>query len=460
MKTTFKVFGLIFGLGAVILLIFHLVMLHGLTKAMRDVVLPRVKEETGIDVKVGRLSINVAGGQLFLNDLEIRNPKGFLLENLASVKRVSVELDVMSLIKREPYRFKHIEVENALVNVIRNKDGELNIQMLQQTASVPPPPPATEPQPQPDVEQPLPEKRPQPGETAPKPAPVEIPEMIFDKLMADATVRYVDFKLNQLDVALKLELRALGISTLRDEEAPWGRAGIIGSLGNNKASFVTDLKLLLAPVTNPDELSFDLTGKILEIDPSLMGELYDSLNITSDPFGIDPELYCRFGRFQQSSLGINLRNVRMEDKLSRKLGGMGAIELLRLDIPVTGTLQESEVDAAKAFKSAIGNNAGSILDALIKGVAAEEAGLNESPASMTDAAVEVLGEHVEEIGENEAAKKVLKDLADGEPSATNAPSPISSDTIIDILAEEIDEIGENEALKDDLKDLGKWLFGQ
>ena len=457
MKTTIKVFGLIFGLGAVILLVFHLVMLHGLTNAMRDVILPRVKAESGIDVKVGRLSINVASGQLFLDDLEIRNPEGFLLENFASVERVSVEVDVMSLITKKPYHFKHVEVENALVNIIRNKDGEVNVQMLQQTSALSVPP--SEPQQQPEVERPLPDRRPQPGQPAPQKKPTDIPEMIFDKLMADATVRYVDFKLNQLDISLKLKVRALGISTLREEDTPWGKAGIIGSLGNDKASFMTDLKLILAPITNPEELSFDLSGKILEIDPRLMGDIYDSLNVTSDPFGIDPELHVRFGRFQQSNLGINIRNVRMEDKLSRKLGGMGAIELLRIDVPVVGTLQKPEVDAETAFKKAIGNNAGTILDALLRGAAAGEVGLDEPPASISDAAVEVLGKHVEEIGENEAVKKVLKDLADGEPSATNAASPISSDTIVEILAEEIEEIGDNEALKDDLKNIGKWLFG-
>ena len=96
----------------------------------------------------------------------------------------------------------------------------------------------------------------------------------------------------------------------------------------------------------------------------------------------------------------------------------------------------------------------------LKGVAGKEAGMDQPPTTVSEAAVEVLANEVEKIGESETVKKVLKDLADGEPSSTNEPAPLSSDTLIDILGEQVDEIGENEELKDELKNLGKWLFGK
>ncbi|HSR87858.1 MAG TPA: hypothetical protein VLL07_02795, partial [Pontiella sp.] len=88
MKTNFKVIGLVFGLGLVILIILQVFLQYGLTKTMRDVVLPRIRQETGIDVQVGRLSINLAGGRLLLKNVSVRNPEGFALENLASVDRI------------------------------------------------------------------------------------------------------------------------------------------------------------------------------------------------------------------------------------------------------------------------------------------------------------------------------------------------------------------------------------
>lgn len=77
---------------------------------------------------------------------------------------------------------------------------------------------------------------------------------------------------------------------------------------------------------------------------------------------------------------------------------------------------------------------------------------------VVDIAVDVLGEQVEEIGESETSKKVLKDLAGGGSSDTNAPSPTTTDIMVDVLGEQVDEVGENELLKDVLKGLGNSLF--
>ena len=161
MKTTFKVLAALFSLGMVILVGLHLFLQYGLTKAMRDVVLPRVQEETGVEVRVGRLSLNVPSGILYLKNLEVRNPAGFLLENLASIDRINVEVDFLSLLKQKLIRVKNVEIENALVNVIRNQDGELNINRFQEDLSQP-----AESRPIPETRHPLPETVPAPSGSA------------------------------------------------------------------------------------------------------------------------------------------------------------------------------------------------------------------------------------------------------------------------------------------------------
>lgn len=458
MKTIFKVLGIIFGFGAVLLLAFHLIMLYGLTSTMRKVVLPQLKQQTGIDAQVGRLSINVAEGVLYLKDVAVKNPEGFLLENLASVDLIEVEVDIPSLFKRKLIHVKRVEVEEALVNVIRNKAGDINVAVLQEglPPSHPVPPGGG---PVPETGKKPPENIPESGKTVPASEPAAVPEMLFDAILCHAKVRYIDLKLNQLDIALDLNLSGQGLSTLRDPDTPWGQVDLTGSLGNNRNSFTTDLDLRLAPVTDPQVVSFDLSGKILEIDPRIMQDAYADLGIRSDPFGFEPQFQCRENRFSHSRMALILNHVELEPKLARRLGGMASIGSLRFVVPVEGSLEEPRVDLQAALLGAIGGNTRSILDALIKGAVAEEAGLEEPPEKITDAAVEILGEKVEEIGRNEELKKVLKDLADGEPSATNAPPPVTTDTIVDILGEEVDEIGENEELKEGLKGLGRLLFG-
>ncbi len=454
MKTMFKTMGAIFALGLIMLVGLHIVMLYGLTKAMRDVVLPRVHEETGIDAQVGRLSINMASGLLFLNDVEIRNPEGFVLEKMASVERIQIEVDVVSLLKQKLIRVKQVEVKNALINVIRNQDGEINFSKLEEGL---PQPPVVQ-QPVPESQKPSPQ--PQPRKSILQKDPKPIQELVIEAIVCNAKVRYIDFELNQLDIALNLNIKGQGISTQLDPETPWGKLSINGSLGDKRTSFITDLNLSLAPVTDPQAPSFDLTGKIMEIDPRIMESAYDKLRISSAPFGIDSQFYCRDGWYENSRLTLSIQDIVLKDKLARQLGGMSTIGTLRFVVPVEGSLQEPVIDIQTALMGAIGGNAGTILDSLFKGAAAKEVGLETPPETLEEAAIEVLAAEVDEIGESETAKKFLKDLAEGDPSGTNEPIVVNSDTIVDLLSEQVEEIGEDEELKKDLKKLGKWLFGE
>jgi len=462
MKTSFKVLGSVFALGAVILLGLHLFLQFGLTKTMREVVLPKIKADYGIDARVGRLSINLPNGILYLSEVEVRNPDGFLLENLASIDRVVVEVDLLSLLKKNPILINRIEVENALFNVIRNKDGAFNVDSLQ--AAIPAP---TEPLPG-TGKQPLPEKVPEPGRppaaSQPPPQMAEakpLPEVLIQSLSCRAKVRYIDFKLNQLDIVLDLGLSGKNLSSLRDPAASWGELSLIGSLGNRRTSFVTDLNAQLAPLADPEAPTFDLGGKVMEIDPCLLEEAYDKLGIRSAPFGLEPLLHCHAGNFLDSSVVLELRDIVLEDKLAKRLGGMASIGSLRFPVPIEGSVQAPVVNVPMALAAALGGNAQTLVSSFLGGMMAKEAGMTNSvPEDLTDAAVEVLAAKVDEIGESETVQKVLKDLANGTASDTNSPTPVATDTLIDILGEQVDEIGENEALKDDLKSLGKWLFGK
>jgi len=464
MKTSFKVLASIFALGAVILLGLHLFLQFGLTKTMREVVLPQIKADYGIDARVGRLSINLPNGILYLGEVEVRNPEGFLLENLASIDRVVVQVDLFSLFGKKPMVVNSIEVENALFNIIRNKDGEFNLDSLQ--AAIPPP---TEPVPE-IGKQPLPEKVPEVGKQPTVPSPQPLPEMVkakppreimIESLSCRAKVHYVDFRLNQLDIVLDLGLSGSNLSSVRDPAANWGELSLIGSLGNRRTSFVTDLNARVAPLVDPEAPSFDLGGKVMEIDPRLLEEAYDKLGIRSAPFGLEPQLHCRAGVFQDSSVVLELRDIVLEGKLAKRLGGMASIGSLRFPVPIEGTVQAPVVNVQMALAAAVGGNAQTLVSSFLGGMMARETGVTNSvPEDLTDAAVEVLAAKVDEIGESETVQKVLKDLANGTASDTNSAAPVTTDTLIDILGEQVDEIGENEELKNELKSLGKWLFGK
>src|SRR5690606_22665141 len=156
--------------------------------------------ETGIDVQVGGLSINLANGFLYLKDLEVKNPPGFLLENLATVGRVTVEVDISSMFRQKPIRINHIEEENVWLNEVRNKACNIDVDYLQSEHS----PPAG---PSKGIGLPAPDHAPDSVPPAPSSGPTSVqtkplPEVLIKTMQCNARVRYLDLKLNQLDLAL------------------------------------------------------------------------------------------------------------------------------------------------------------------------------------------------------------------------------------------------------------------
>jgi hypothetical protein len=381
MKTTYKVIAAIFALGLVILLGLHLFLQYGLTKAMREVVLPRIRQSTGIDVQVDRLSINLPNGRLCLKGAAIRNPEGFAPQDLASVRNIKVEVDIPSLLKRPLIRVRHVTIEDARVNVVRNEAGEFNIRRLQEGRPQPAAPTGRPPGPSTGIPREAPESSAgQPEAGPPKP----LPEVLIETLACQAEIRYVDRKIRLPDIALDLNLAGRNLGTQRDPAAGWGTLDVNGALGNDRASFITDLHLDLAPLADPNSLSFDLTGRIMEIDPRLMEGLYESIGIRSTPFGLDPRLHCRDNRFADSSIELTLKDIRLDDRLAKKMGGMGSIDSLRFPVPVRGTLQEPSVDVKEALIRSLGGNTKSLLNAFLKGTAAREMGIDESPENLEE----------------------------------------------------------------------------
>lgn len=453
MKATFKVLVALFGLGAVLLLGLHLFLQYGLTKTMRDVVLPKIEAETGVVATVGRLSINLPNGILRLSDVAVQNPPGFYLENRLFIKRINVEVDLLSLLKKKLIRVKNIEVEEGLINVIRNKNGDWNMSSIQEET-----PPLVGGKL--DLKAEKHSHGQEPIADTPSVESAEFPEVLIEVLQSHVQVHYFDFKLNQLDFMLDLSVIASNLSTQKDPAAAWAEIAVIGSLGSQRTRFVTDLQLRLAPFVDPQMPSFDLMGKVLEIDPRILEEVYRDLGIRSAPFGLDPQIHCREGMFTNSTVALNLPDLVFEEKLVDRLGGMASANGLRFSFPIEGSLQEPEVDLKQALYSHLGGNAKTLLGSFLSGVIAKETGQENPPENLTEVALAVLGEQVDEIAESETIQDALKDLAGGESSDTNRPSLISSDTFVEILGEQVDEVGENEELKEELKNLGKWLFGQ
>lgn len=350
MKSSFKAIASIAALGIVILLMLHIFLTYGLTKAMRNVVLPRIKEETGIDVQVRRLSLNVPEGLIYLKGIAVRNPEGFEPGNAVSVDTIKVTVDVGSLFRQNPLLVKNAVCDNAWVNVIRNKDGELNFDRL--LSAVPQPP----------------ENNAAAGGNAPAHSQKNpLPEILIEDLRFPIGLRFFDDRLDQPDLKLSLLLTGDDLTTQTNPDAAWGHLALNGSLDGDNARFITNLDLDVAPVTDPSTPSFDLAGSIREIDPAVMEDAYDTFGFRSAPFELKPAIHCRFGRFVDSCFLLSMKQIRLEDKLSGRKADLGSIDALRFPVPVEGTLLHSTVDVRHSFRRALGGNAPLAFDPFSQG---------------------------------------------------------------------------------------------
>jgi len=433
MKKMLKILLVVFSLGVVALIGLHFFLQYGLTNTMRKVVLPRIEEETGIRATIGDLSINLPKGTLNLWDVAIKNPKGFVLDDAAKVDHILIKIDFWALLTADKIKIEKIAVHDALVNVIRNKEGDLNLKAFEKPERA-----------KPKTEQ---EKR-----AKKEKLKRDWPEILITDLACNATIKYLDFKLNELDLSLDLTLTGDHISTVKTPNTRWGNLFLVGGVGSEKSKFSTDLWMKIAPIRDPNSLSFDLTGRVMELDPRMLDKIYKKLKVKSMPFGVNPDLYVRENKFEHSKVYFELNNITFEKSLSEHLGDMASIESLKMPIPVRGTLQKPKFNVQQAFLDSVNPNSESILKAFLQG----KLDLEKPPEDITDASVEFLGKKVDEIGENEALKKLIKDVVNKETSSgSNASSAVTSDAVINALAEGVDKKQKHKASKEALKALLK-----
>jgi len=433
MKKIFKILFLIASMSVLILIGLHFFLQYGLTNTMRKVVLPRIEKETGIRTTIGDLSINLPKGTLNLWEVSIKNPKGFILDDVAKVNHILIKIDFWALLTSNKIKIEKIAVYDMLVNVIRNKEGDLNLKSFEKLKHS-----------KPKTEQEKIAKK----EKLKK----DWPEILVTALECNATIKYLDFKLNELDLSLDLTLTGDHISTVKAENTRWGNLFLVGGVGSKKSKFSTDLWMKIAPIRDPNSLSFDLTGKVMKLDPRMLNKIYKKLKVKSMPFGVNPDLYVRGNKFEHSKVYFELNNITFEKRLSKHLGDMASIESLNIPIPVKGTLRKPKFNVQKSFLDSMNPNSESILKAFLQG----KLDLEKPPEDITDASIVLLGKEVDEIGENKALKKLIKNVVNKETSSkSNAPPAITSDAVIDALAEGVDKKQKHKASKEALKALLK-----
>jgi len=426
----------------------------GLPAALNQGVFPAVKSMYGLDMSVENASVNLFKGEATLEGFSVRNLKGYEEPLFFSFNNCLFDLEMMSLIKRDPIIIKLAEVDGATLVIERNQERNFNVKELAdalrpvESTSEPTAAPTETTAPAPVLE----EKAPAPEEPAiaqVPPVPVHI-----RRTAIDVTVKYADTK-REKEYDLTLRLTGSDLFTVPAEGQPDSLLVLRGALTHDQDAFVTDLNAILSPLTDPQNPTFNATGSILDIDADVLGDLLKKNDMESGPLSIKPSITCANGQLRGSRIDLVLSDL--------KIYGAEIGETV-LKLPLGGTLKQPVFDLGGALASLFSEQSVKIGKAIGLQELKKELGV-DTGAAPDDVLMGQLTNRVEEIAESPALQQLIQQVVPGaqptNSSTTNKPlGEAVGEALSEQLGKSVKELQDNEAVKESLKKLGTSLFGK
>jgi hypothetical protein len=436
-----KIFGIILAVLLVIVALLgvglQMFLTKGLTTALNQKVFPAVKTMYGLDMSITNASVNLLTGTAELDGFTVRNLKGYEEPTLLTFDKCLLEVEMMSLLKRNPVVVKQLTAQGAILVIERNKQELFNVKELADAMK--------------PVES---NKAPAQQQTAPAAEPAKakpIPAHIR-RIAVDAVVKYVDSGQNK-EHALNLRLTGSDLFTVPAAGQPNSLLVLRGSMDHGKDSFVTDLNAILEPLTDPAHPSFNATGSILDIDAGFLGSLLKKNNLESSTFSIKPSITCAKGQLDGSRIDLVLKDLKVYDS---KIGDT------TLKLPLNGTLQRPMLDITGAIQSLFSEQGLKIGKALGLRELKKQLGVDAN-ATPREALVGALTNNVKGVSDSPALQQLIDHVSPG-TNNTAATNQTLSEAVGNALSEQLDKNGKglesNQAVKDSLKSLGNSLFGK
>ncbi len=428
----------------------------GLTTALNQGAFPAVKSMYGLEMSITNASVNLFKGSALLEGFTVRNLKGYEEPYLITFDKCLLEVEIMSLLKRDPVVIKLAEAKGATLVIERNKEKLFNVKELADALKPVGSTTNQEPQaPQQQTSTPTPEKETPPSTTPDvakaKPIPVHIRRVAVDIL-----VKYTDSKQNKT-YDLNLRMTGNDLFTVPAIGQPNSLLVLRGSLPHNKDSFTTDLNAILEPLTDPANPSFNATGSILDINADFLGNLLKKNEMESRSFSIKPSITCNKGQLNGSRIDLVLNDLKIYGT---------AIGDTTLKLPLNGTLKRPVLDITGAIQSLFSEQGLKIGKAV--GLRELKKGLSKKLGVDVNAPTEQvlmqgLTNQVKEIAESPALQQLIQQVAAGTNDATTTSNSLGQ-AVGNALSEQLDKNGKafegNREVKDALKSLGTSLFGK
>jgi len=393
-------------IGALMLLVAILIGLHifigyRLTSSLRKRVLPVLKERFNLDVRVNRVGVNLFTGVLRINGMRISNPPGFIEPDLISLRRLGVNVSLLALFKD-----RTIEVEKGIVNdavliVIRNKNGKVNtreiIGALEQAVNVPP-----------STVSPAKDRDNAAGTAAEE---KKVPNTKINKARITAVVHYIDYSLSEdpFKLGVELDIRLRDVSNYGSDDVLSGMVNLRGNILADERKRAFTFKGRVAPVVDPERMSFVVTGSMQAVELDVFKVFVEKYGIKDGSVSGTVNLLCHKGVFDsdKSTIKLTFNNVLIGQKLVN-IENIGTLESFTIVVPVGGTLGKPEIDIDGAVMQTLLNE--ELLGAVLKDVLEASRNTLGSAQEIKPDAVRAPGDRKRERGKSLDIDAMISDI--------------------------------------------------
>jgi hypothetical protein len=356
-----------------------------LRSLLSNELLPDAQQAMGVAVSIRDSGLNMLGGSVHVKDLAVSNPEGFVEATLCSVNRLQLNIGWKGVLAGDISDIARLRGEGTTLTIVRGKDRQFNLAMLGSRPTAMSAPQALPPVPPPGADPTI-------APPSPSASHSQQEHMTLHTVMLDPTIHYIDHHLETagqpFELTLKLFVTGTNITIGPAPSLPWGTVSIRGSQADNSGKWVTRIEGHVAPLSDPQEASFELAGRITAIDMQALRPYIEESGLLCDELNIDVCVVCRQGNFdpQKSTLSLDMRNVTLTTNLVAELPDeLRHMDSLVLPLPLAGTLRQPETDLAQALVGAalrtLKQNPELILKAALKGLLQNDSNESEEEGS-------------------------------------------------------------------------------
>ena len=283
-------------------------------------------------------------GAAVLSDVTLSNVAGFAEPTLFSLATLHLKISPLELLSDGILDIAFFEIKGGVLTIERNAEKTVNLSVLQKNMAEKSSSPEKEEKPEEKKEDPQEEvKKASEKESEPSQLKTKI-----SKSRIDFQLQYVDYAVEKAPLRLDLhQILTIQGLTIGIADAAWGNFDLTGGLSGKEDICATSIKGTISPIMNPTAFSFELSGDMANIEPSLYKPYLEKEEISCESLLVQIALSCTDGVFdaKKSEIILAMTDIKLPDNLSKSIPGrINQFDQLSIPIGIRGTLEDPKPD--------------------------------------------------------------------------------------------------------------------